>query len=99
MDVFIRVSKHCFCFEVILVQVLSLVHDAQPLVAVTFGTKQNDEYFRKRDPQESLRKIRMQCTSQPVCDVTLGDTIDLDGCYIMNSSMLTRLQVSHDLFS
>ena len=25
MDVFIRVSKHCFCFEVILIQVLSLV--------------------------------------------------------------------------
>ncbi|CAH3163644.1 unnamed protein product, partial [Pocillopora meandrina] len=44
------------------------------------------------NPQESLRKISMQCTSQPACDVTLGDTIDLDGGYIMHSSTLTRLQ-------
>ena len=44
------------------------------------------------------KKISMQCTSQPVCDVTLGDKIDLDGGYIMRSSMLKRLKVSHDLF-
>ena len=47
------------------------LHDAQPLVAVRFSTKQNDEYFRKRDTQGSLQKISMQCTSQPVCDVQL----------------------------
>ena len=75
------------------------LHDAQPLVAVRFSTKQNDEYFRKRDPQGSLQKISLQCTSQPVCDVTLGDKIDIDGGYIMHSSMLKRLKVSHDLFS
>ncbi|RMX53386.1 hypothetical protein pdam_00014254 [Pocillopora damicornis] len=47
---------------------------------------------KNRDPQGSLQKISMQCTSQPVCDVTLGDKIDLDGGYIMHSSMLKRLK-------
>ncbi|RMX53387.1 hypothetical protein pdam_00014255, partial [Pocillopora damicornis] len=35
----------------------------------------------------------MQCTWQPVCDVTLGDTLDLDGRYIM-LFMLKRLKLN-----
>ena len=53
----------------------------------------------EREILKGLQKISMQCTSQPVCDVTLQDKIDLDGGYIMHSSMLKRLKVSHDLFS
>ena len=49
--------------------------------------------------KEILKGLCMQCASQPVCDVTLGDTTDLDGEYIMHFSMLKRLKLSHDLFS
>ena len=45
-----------------------------------------------RRSSRSLQEISMQCTWQPVCDVTLGDTIDLDGRYIM-LSMLKRLKL------
>ena len=54
--------------------------------------------FIRRSSRISAKKS-MQCSLQPVFDVTLGDTIDLDGGNIMHSSMLKGLKLSHDLFS
>ena len=55
--------------------------------------------FIRRSSRISAKKKSMQCSLQPVFDVTLGDTIDLDGGNIMHSSMLKGLKLSHDLFS
>ena len=54
--------------------------------------------FLRRSSRISAKKS-MQCSLQPVFDVTLGDAIDLDGSNIMHSSMLKGLKLSHDLFS